>query len=212
YNHDPQVHGLILQRPLPSPYSFKDLIRQTVSPKKDVDGFLPASPFTAPVARAVLKILNKIYFTHVKGTVKPDSDTSVEFLDWFSQKRIVLLGKGETAGAPIAQTLSKFGILYEMVTSTTQNPEKYLGSGEVIISSIGKPDAVNFKVVRKEAILIGVGLASIDGKLVGDYDNSWAEQNTAFYTPTPGGVGPVNVACLMQNVCDGASSQFRLSI
>lgn len=166
YNHDPRVHGLILQRPLShvAPCQYIDL-------KKDVDGFLPNSPYTPPVAAAVITILNNI-------GQKPT--------------HCVVIGRGETAGSPIAHTLRKYGWTVTVVHSKTKNPAKIIKKARIVICCVGKGKVVTRNVVHKDTILIGVGR--------GDYDENEIKDLVAYYTPTPGGVGPVNVACLMQNL------------
>ena len=168
YNNDSSVHGVILQRPLP-PHLYKMI--QIILSAKDVDGFLPNSPYTPPVAAAVMTILNEI---HVPSG------------------RCVVIGRGETAGKPIADTLRKKGWTVEAVHSQTENPAEVIKGAHVVISCVGKGKVVTRGMVHKDTILIGVGR--------GDYDEDEIKDIVAYYTPTPGGVGPVNVACLMQNL------------
>lgn len=167
FNDDSSIHGVILQRPLShvSMYRYIDI-------KKDVDGFLENSPYTTPVAAAVIVILNEI----------PKLDTH----------QCVIVGKGETAGKPIAQTLRKRGWTVEVVHSQTENPAEIIKKSRVVISCVGKGKVITKDMVHKDTILIGVGRR--------DYDEDEIKNIVAYYTPTPGGVGPVNVACLMQNL------------
>ena len=166
YNNDQTVHGIIVQRPLPREYKMIQIILS-----KDVDGFLANSPYTPPVAAAVITILKEI-------GQKPTS--------------CVVIGRGETAGSPITETLHKNGWEVTVVHSRTENPAKIIKGAQIIISCVGNRKVITRDMVHKDTILIGVGR--------GDYDEEEIKDRVAYYTPTPGGVGPVNVACLMQNL------------
>lgn len=175
FNNDPTVHGLIVQRPIPIPGI--GIALNTVAPEKDVDGFTQNSPFQVPVARAVVTILKSIGVT-------------------MENKNIVIIGRGETAGKPIAKEFPGATIIH----SQTPNPNEIIKSADILISCVGKNVVKN---IKPGAILISVGLfRGVDGLLHGDYEEEDVKNLAAFYTPTPGGVGPVNVACLMQNLLD----------
>lgn len=192
YNNDPSVDGLIIQRPLPADMGEVTPILNAVNPKKDVDGFVPNSPFDVPVASAVGEILRNI---HAQGKNKN------EFLSWLKQKKIVVVGRGETAGAPIASYFQKLECATSVIHSQTPNPEQLLKQADVIISCVGKSRVVTPEAIKPGAILISVGIwRDNEGKLHGDYEEEEIANIASFYTPTPGGVGPVNVACLMKNL------------
>lgn len=182
YNDDPNIHGLIIQRPLPKKSAIDHNILLQVAPYKDVDGFVPNSPFHAPVADAVFTIFKEI---HVR----------------IPQKKIVIIGRGETAGTPIARLCIQKGLHPTIIHSKTPNPDHLLKDADIIISCVGKHRIVRKEFVKPGVILIGVGMhREEDGKLHGDYEESEIENIVSYYTPTPGGVGPVNVACLMKNL------------
>lgn len=188
-NKDPNVHGIIAQRPLPA-HIEHETIALAVDPKKDVDGLHPASNFPMPLAEAVLKILESI------GETK----------ERLSSKKVVVIGKGKTGGAPIIAMLrDKLGVSPLTIDSRTQNPSLITKEADVIISAVGKPNILNSQMIKKGSILISVGLhKGSDGKLHGDYEEEEIKNTAAYYTPTPGGVGPVNVAMLLQNLVTAA--------
>lgn len=189
YNTDPSVHGLIVQRPLPEALGDASKILDTIRPEKDVDGFLSNSLFDVPVAAAVLTILHSAFSELGK------------FDPWLKTQRIVVIGRGDTAGKPIAEHLRKLGCNPNVVHSKTPNPDAVIQSADIVISCVGKPNVVRPGNLKPGAILIGVGLwRDNEGKLRGDYDEEKIAGLAAGFTPTPGGVGPVNVACLMQNL------------
>ncbi len=207
---EPGVHGLITQRPIPAPLSTDDLTR-LVPPTKDVDGFLANSPFDPPVALAVIKILRSI-FTQLKKE-KPQSslnDFTADFLSRLRTKRIVIIGRGETAGKPIAQLFVKHSLPFEVIHTRTVNRVELLQKADIIVSSVGKPNVVQTFELNKGVIMVSIGLHNQNGKLIGDYDESKINTIASFYTPTPGGTGPVNVASLMQNVVTAAYNQTQL--
>ena len=178
-NDDNSVHGIIVQQPLPSHINIKE-ITETIDPKKDVDGFNPKSKFQPPIALAVLKI------------IKP-------FLS--KSKRIVTLGKGETGGKPVAEVLKKMNIKPIIIDSKTKNPQHLTKNADIIISAVGKPNVIKPDMIKRGVILISIGLhKGTDWKLHGDYEEEQIKDLASFYTPTPGGVGPVNVAMLLKNL------------
>lgn len=179
YNNDPSIHGLIVQRPLP-----KNLHTDTIRLSKDVDGFLPNSPYPVPVVAAVLKILD--------NTIK--------------NKKVVVIGRGDTAGKPITEALIKLGCNVTVVHSQTPNPNEITKTADILISCVGRPNVVRRDNIKKGAILISVGLWRDDeGHLHGDYEEGEIKDVAAYFTPTPGGVGPVNVATLMANLLSAVS-------
>ncbi len=193
YNSDPSVHSLITQRPVPEEMENVSDILNTISHEKDVDGFLPDSPFDVPVALAVGEILK---FVHSKSTTEQK-----DYITWVKEKHIVVIGKGETAGAPILRYLEKQHCTTSLIHSQTPNPTDIMKQADIIISCVGKERVVPAGAVKSGAILISVGLwRNQIGKLRGDYEEDEIADSAAWYTPTPGGVGPVNVACLMQNL------------
>jgi methylenetetrahydrofolate dehydrogenase (NADP+)/methenyltetrahydrofolate cyclohydrolase len=200
YNNDPEVHGLIVQRPLPIVGAAE--ILNSISPAKDVDGFVPHSPHEVPVAQAVITILEQIH-TKLIG----EHLIHNKFKPWLNSQTITVIGHGETAGKPIADTLQKYDCHISIVTSKTPQPEKnhIYAHSSVIISCVGKQNILSHSNMPRGSIVISVGLTKgTDSKLHGDYEESDALKIASFYTPTPGGVGPVNVACLMRNLVDAA--------
>lgn len=176
FNNDSSVHGVIIQRPVPV-----SIDTYQVSREKDVDGFEENSPFDVPVALATCEILKQIH-----------ADLS---------KNIVIIGRGETAGKPIFEYFQKLHCTTSQIFSTTQNSNEILKYADIIISCVGKQNIVTHDFLKPGVILISVGIWRDEaGKLHGDYEESDIADIASSYTPTPGGVGPINVACLMQNL------------
>jgi len=201
YNQDPKIHGIIIQLPLPPHFDIS--INESVTPKKDVDGFVTNSTFDVPVAMAVEKILLKMYESGGRRYEKK------EFYGWLNQQRIVIIGKGETAGKPIANHLTQSGCNVSIIHSRTPEEEKQqlIRTADIIISCVGKQQVIRGDRLKKGVMLISVGIWRDEkGTLHGDYEKEDIESIASFYTPTPGGVGPVNVACLMENLIAAASN------
>ena len=198
YNSDPAIHGLIVQRPIPHEVGVVTDVLKKVRADKDVDGFLPDSPFDTPVAVAVGEILKTVYRDQSSAS---DASAANTYSDWLKKKHIVIIGRGETAGEPIFRYFRKQDCTTSQIHSKTEEPENVIREGDIIICCVGKERVVTRDSIKPGAILISVGIRrDHDGKLRGDYDESDIADHAYAYTPTPGGVGPVNVACLMQNL------------
>lgn len=180
YNNDPSVHGLIVQRPFPAGLS------AAVRPNKDIDGFMPGSPYEVPIARAIFTLLKDV---DIKN------------------KNIVIVGRGETAGKPIAEAFAKKQCATSLITRKTPHPKEIMESADVIISCVGKKEIVPAAALKQGVFLISVGIwREEDGTLHGDYEEKDIKDIASYYTPTPGGVGPLNIACLMQNLVKAAQN------
>lgn len=185
-NNDSTVHGIIVQRPVPTQID-NDRLNIAIDSKKDVDGFHPSSPFEAPIALAVMEILDR------EG-VKLEGKT------------VTVVGKGLAGGAPIIKTLKKRGVRPQVIDSQTTNSDDLLKNSDIVISAVGKANIITRENIKEGSILISLGMhKEEDGKFHGDYEESEVEQKAHLYTPTPGGVGPVNVACLLQNLVQSAA-------
>lgn len=183
--------GIIVQRPLPNHINYKNVLN-AIEPAKDVDGFREDSPFLAPIGLAVWEILQEMQVTN---------------------KEVMLLGYGDTAGKPIAKALASKGIIAEVIRKETPNQAELTQQAEVVISAIGKPGIVKHNWIKPGASVIDVGITrvsikqpddTVKYKLAGDCDPEVSEIAQVI-TPVPGGVGPVNVACLMLNVAEAAA-------
>lgn len=198
FNNDENVHGIIVQRPVKNVKS--SVLNNAVSPEKDVDSFNPNSPYNPPIAEASLRLLEHIYSSN--------KIIDQDFIGWLNSHNTVILGKGETGGYPIIKTFEKINISFSVVDSKTENQENLIKNADIIISAVGKPKILTPEKIKRGVVLIGVGLSKDeDGKLKGDYSGKEVKEIASFYTPTPGGVGPVNVAMLLKNLTE-ASEKF----
>jgi len=191
FNDDKGIHGIIVQQPLPSQIDLKK-ITNAIDPEKDVDGFHPSSHFQIPIAMAVLEILRNIFEKlFLTGSLTK----------WLKSKKIVIIGKGETGGKPLIQMFEKMKLTPIVIDSKTKNPKNLTKTADILISAVGKPNIVKMDMLKKGVILIGLGIyRGKDGKLHGDYVENEIKNIASFYTPIPGGIGPVNVAMLLRNL------------
>lgn len=182
-NRDDTVKGIIVQLPLPKKIDREEILN-SVSPKKDVDALGKQDDiFLAPVAGAVKKILEV---------------TNVSPLN----KHAVVVGKGKLVGLPVAKWLEKSG---SVVTSVEEGDKlsEFLSDADIIVSGAGSPGIIKPEMIKDNVILIDAGTSESAGKLVGDADPACAEKCSVF-TPVPGGVGPLTVACLFENLCQAS--------
>lgn len=194
-NIDRSVHGIIVQRPMPIQIN-KENIVNAIDFEKDVDGFKINSKYKVPAWLAVEEIIKQALRV----------PTEAKLRNSLLNQAILILGKGETAGMPVIRELRSLGLTPIIVDSKTKNKNELLKHADIIITAVGK------RVVQKEnlksgVILIGIGIQREDGKLIGDYDENDIKDIVSFYTPTPGGVGPLNLSYLFKNLVVAAKNQ-----
>lgn len=210
---DPKVSGVIIQKPLPVSLAHNSL-GNIIPLEKDVDGIKPKSFFLPPVAMGVIITLDfirtggKVSVFSLKSLNK-EEPLSQNLVNWLNHHSILLIGRGETGGAPIAGTFSLKKIKFLIAHRETDNLPFFVKKADIIICSVGK-EILKKEMLKKGVILIGVGIRRIrKGVYRGDFDQKKIEDVVSFYTPTPGGIGPLTVACLMSNLVTAASSQKK---
>ncbi len=187
-NLNPEYHGVIVQRPMPSTIS-RENVTNAIAPNKDVDGFRDDSPFEVPVWLAAQRLI-------------AESINQLELMQPWQELKFVVVGKGETAGGPTIEGLRSMGIEPSVIDSKTENPGEILKNADVVITSTGKSSVINAKDLKPGVIVIGIGTHTEDNKLKGDFTEEEVEKVAGSFTPTPGGVGPVNLAFLFRNLID----------
>ncbi len=198
--HNPKIHGVVIQQPLPpklDTFSLYDFIPQN----KEIEGYHPKSPFLPPVGLAALTILKSIYLqtTNITRILIDEKKDHSLFKKFLKEKKFVLVGQGKTGGRPIRKVFNYFKISFIAINSKTVNPEQYLKEADIIISAVGKK-VIFPSMLKKGVILINVGLRKEKKSLKGDYDESEIKKIASFYTPTPGGIGPIDVGYLYYNL------------
>lgn|SRR3989338_143743 len=204
---DREVTGILIQQPLPAALSTES-IYDYIPDLKEIEGHGRKSPFTPPIGLAVLTVL-KFIFSGLKtknALVENLEKERLFFKRMCKNKRTVLIGRGITGGQPIGLTLSQASINYININSQTPSPATYIQEADIVISAVGKK-VILPTMLKPGTILINVGLRNENNRLKGDYDEKEIRDIANYYTPTPGGVGPIDVLYLYKNLVDAAKMQ-----
>ena len=198
-NANTSVHGIIVQLPVYSSWDTAHMVG-AVHPAKDVDGFLPDSPYTEATANAIWEMLYQ--FAYIEGYESTD-----EFLQG---KKIAVLGRGRTAGGPAIRLLEKKGYNPTVITSQTENPDEITRQADVIITAVGKEGLIHAGNIKDGVYVVNVGIdvKEVEGETqyVGDIVEEEIARIARLYCPALNGVGPLTVACLLNNVVMSAKN------
>ncbi|MBI2019707.1 bifunctional 5,10-methylenetetrahydrofolate dehydrogenase/5,10-methenyltetrahydrofolate cyclohydrolase [Candidatus Daviesbacteria bacterium] len=204
-NEDREVHGIIIQYPIYKEWDFDELVN-LIDPKKDVDGFLKDSPYKPATAQGIWEMLTAFAFKEGFSTTE----------DFLTGKKIVILGRGRTAGKPTRELLESKGFNVVVVTRDTENPQLVIKSGDVVISATGVKNIVNESNLKEDAYVVGVGVGKevIGGleKTYGDINEEEVSKIAKLYCPTIGGIGPLTIISLLKNTIDAASHAARVIV
>jgi len=184
-NTDKKVHGIIVQLPLPI-HLDKTSVINLILPEKDVDGLTSNSKFVPATARGIKSILD-FYKIPING------------------KKVAMLGRSALVGAPTAKLFQNSGAIVTVCHSQTPNTKKITSSSDIIIVAIGKPKFLDESYIGKNfPVVVDVGINSFEGKLVGDVDFEKVSSLVSAITPVPGGVGPMTVLSLFENLVEAS--------
>ena len=189
-NNDDNVDGILLQYPLPKQLNFLEAA-QKIRYEKDVDGFNP---------------FNVGRLTIGKPTFTPCTPLGImrmfeEYKIPLEGKKAVIVGRSNIVGKPMAQCLISASATVTICHSKTKNLTKEICDADIVIAAVGKENIIKAEMVKEGAVIIDVGMnRNKDGKLCGDVDFENVKEKVSYITPVPGGVGPMTVAMLIQNV------------
>jgi methylenetetrahydrofolate dehydrogenase (NADP+)/methenyltetrahydrofolate cyclohydrolase len=186
-NEDPSVHGIIVQLPLKDPAE-TDMLLNLVAPEKDVDSLGKGSTFDPATPMAILWLLAG-YNVSLDG------------------KRIVLIGRGKLVGAPLEKILKASGHDVTVADRKTEDLAAVIKEADIIITATGSPAILYPDMIKQGAVVVDAGVASEDGKTVGDLAPEVYERQDLTITPEKGGVGPLTVCALFENVLRAARSK-----
>jgi methylenetetrahydrofolate dehydrogenase (NADP+)/methenyltetrahydrofolate cyclohydrolase len=199
-NADPTVDGILIQLPLPQ-HIDSNAVLQAVDPAKDVDGFTPVNVGLLSEGRAVLAPCTP------RGVMKLLAAANVSL----SGARALVLGRSAIVGKPVAAMLLAANATVTVAHSRTRDLAAECRRAEVLIAAVGQPEMVQGDWVADGAAVIDVGINRLpDGRLVGDCDTHACAQHASVITPVPGGVGPMTIACLLENTLLAAMSRRDL--
>lgn len=179
-NNDDLVHGIIVQLPLTDP-SETDAIINTIAPEKDVDGLGKDAQYSSATATAIDWLL---------------AGYNVQLKD----RQIVIVGNGRLVGKPLAALWTASGYDVTVLDDQTEDLVNEVRKGQVIVSAAGAPGLITEHMIQPSAVVVDAGTATDDGKIVGDVAASVRERQDITITPEKGGVGPLTVAALFDNV------------
>lgn len=193
-NEREDISGILLQSPIPKHLDIREAFNR-IDYKKDVDGF-------NPVNVGKLAIGEDCFISCTPyGVVKLLEANNIEI----EGKHVVILGRSNIVGRPLIQCMLNEHATVTVCHSRTQNLKEFTKQADILISAIGKAKFITEDMVKDGAVVIDVGINRNDeGKLVGDVDYENVEPKTSYITPVPGGVGPMTIAMLMNNVVKAA--------
>lgn len=193
-NGDGNIHGILVQLPLPSQISETKILR-AVSPLKDVDGFHPYNVgllvegkprFISCTPHGIIKMLD-FYKIGIEG------------------KEAVVVGRSNIVGKPVSILLLHRHATVTICHSRTKPLDEVTRRADILVAAIGRADFITAGMVKEGAVVIDVGInRNKDGKLTGDVDFEGVSQKASYITPVPGGVGPMTIAMLLWNTLESA--------
>lgn len=196
-NNDKTINGILLQSPIPSNLDINEAFR-TISPQKDVDGFNPVN-----VGKLVLNQDTFVSCTPY-GIMKMFEEYDIDL----TGKNVVILGRSNIVGKPLIHCCLNKNATVTSCHSKTQNIAQKAKEADVLISAIGKANFVTADMVKDGAVVIDVGINRLEnGKITGDVDFENVKEKASYITPVPGGVGPMTIAMLMNNVIKATRRQ-----
>ncbi len=192
-NERKDISGILLQSPIPEHLDINEAFRR-IAPEKDVDGFNPVSigklclnqdTFVSCTPYGIMKMF-EAYNIDIKG------------------KHAVILGRSNIVGKPMSLCLLNKDATVTICHSQTKNLEQITKQADILVAAIGRKHFVTENMVKDGAVVIDVGINRTEAGLFGDVDFENVKEKTSFITPVPGGVGPMTVAMLMNNVVKSA--------
>lgn len=211
-NKRPEIHGILVQLPLPS-HIKEDKMIQRIDPKKDVDGFHPFNVGMMVAGKPIF--LPCTPFGIQQLLTRSGNDPS--------GKHVVILGRGNIVGRPLSILLSQkapgANATVTLCHTKTDNMSELTKKADILVAAMGKPKFVTKDMVKKDAVVIDVGVNRIEDpqskkgyRLVGDVDFESVKEIAKSITPVPGGVGPMTVAMLLCNTLKAAKLQTKISV
>ena len=190
-NNDDKISGILVQLPLPKHINKRKII-ESIDPRKDVDGFHPMNvgnlssgyDSSIPCTPLGCYLLIKTIEKNLNG------------------KHAVVIGRSNLNGKPMTQLLLKENCTVTIAHSKTKDLKAECNRADIIIAAVGRPKLVKGDWIKKDAIVIDVGINKTDAGLVGDVDFNEVSKIARAITPVPGGVGPMTIACLLNNTVE----------
>lgn len=193
-NHNPKIHGILIQLPLPPHFNTQEIIA-SIAIEKDVDGFHPCNVGALSTGNA------RFYPCTPYGvmTLLKEFNLPIE------GQHAVVVGRSNIVGKPMAYMLLEKGATVTICTSKTRNLSQYTQSADILVVATGRPQMITAEMVRSGSVIIDVGINRLnDGRLCGDIDFASVKEKVGYITPVPGGVGPMTITMLLNNTIEAA--------
>lgn len=188
-NNDEYVNGILLQLPIPSKYNSEKLINY-IARNKDVDGLTDIN---------VGKLIN-----NKKCLVSCTPQGIMELLNHYNidleGKNVVIVGRSNLVGKPLISLFLNNNATVTICHSKTNDLKSHTLNADILVVAVGKKHLITADMIKKDAVVIDVGINREDNHLYGDVDFDKVKKNVSYITPVPGGVGPMTVAMLLRNV------------
>ncbi len=184
-----EVTGIILQSPVPKHINY-DKCSKTILSSKDVDGFTKENIY-------------KLYMnedTIMPATVKGIIVLLKKYNINIDGSNVVIIGRGNIVGKPLSLALTNENATVSLLHSHTKDITKYTKEADIIISACGIPNIITSDMIKDNSVVIDVGVNRINGKIVGDVDFESVSKKASYITPNPGGVGPMTIAMIIDNL------------
>lgn len=190
-NEDEKVTGIILQSPVPDGIDF-DKCSGMILPSKDVDGFTKDNVYNL--------YLNKksILPCTVKGIIKLLEYYNIEI----NGKNVAIIGRGNIVGKPLAMALENRNATVSLLHSKTKDLKMFTKDADIVVVACGIPKLLKKEMIKEGSVVIDVGISRVDGKIVGDIDFDNIKDIALFVTPNPGGIGPMTIAMIIDNLIE----------
>jgi len=197
-NHDPSIHGIMVELPLPKHIS-KEKIMSAVDPKKDVDGVHP---------------INRGYIlSGQEGLFPATPESCIEIMlrsgVEIAGKHAVIVGRGETVGKPLVFLLLKHNPTITICHSRTPDLGQFTRQADIVIAAVGKAKLIKADMIKPGAVVVDAGINECEGGICGDVDFDSVKEVAGAITPVPGGVGSLTTALLFRNVLKGLKMQLK---
>lgn len=197
-NHNDEVDGILIQLPLPEHIS-ENKVLFAVDPYKDVDCFHPEN-----IGKMLLGSQGLLPCTP-NGIIQLLKAYDIQI----SGKNAVIIGRSNIVGKPLAQLLLNENATVTVAHSRTKHLNYFTRNADLLFVAIGKPKFVTAHMVKKDAVVVDVGINRVHGKLVGDVDYDNVSKIAGYITPVPGGVGPMTIIMLMYNTIKACNMRRR---
>jgi methylenetetrahydrofolate dehydrogenase (NADP+)/methenyltetrahydrofolate cyclohydrolase len=208
-NADPNVDGILVQLPLPSQIDERRVL-DAVDPRKDVDGFHPVNAGLLASGRPALVPCTPVGCMILIGASGVDP----------AGARAVVVGRSNIVGRPVAQLLLAAHATVTIAHSRTRDLPAVCREADILIAAVGRPEMVRGDWIKPGAVVVDVGINRVDAgvdatgkaktRLVGDVAFEEAKERASAITPVPGGVGPMTIACLLQNTLKAARARTMI--